>query len=71
MGSTEANLRETFEQAKSQQQILDKLDSTDGEYGLILQASIRNLEEAQAKVSQLSTFSLNEEIEDVSTSDIQ
>lgn len=68
---SEPSLRGLFNQAKKQQDELDSLDLRTANSKDTLQAIIGNLERCRQLIQQLSMFSPNEEVEDISTQDLQ
>jgi hypothetical protein len=68
MNASGPSLRELFSSAKSKQEELD--DRVAGRQE-ILQSAISAFEECRNLVSKLAVFSPNEEVEDVSTQNLQ
>lgn len=65
------SLRETFDQAKSDQQTLEKLDPRSDEFRAHLEAAISSFVRCLKFIRDLSVFSPNEELEDISTQNLQ
>jgi immunoglobulin-binding protein 1 len=65
------SLGQTFRQAKDNQQELDSLDPRSDGFKEMLSSVVRDLERCQKLVVELSIFSPNEELEDISTQNIQ
>ena len=68
MDASGASLREIFSSAKGKQ---EELDSGTARYQEMLQATISAFEECRKLISKLAVFSPNEEIEEISTQDLQ
>ncbi|EXJ63506.1 uncharacterized protein A1O5_11555 [Cladophialophora psammophila CBS 110553] len=71
MDTPEPSLRVLFHQAKKQQEGLDSLDPRSADFKHALQSIIDNLEQCRNLIRDLSLFSTNEEVEDISTQDLQ
>jgi len=71
MDAPEGSLKELYNDAKTHQDGLDSLDPRSSAFKTTLQSIIDNLQRCQELVQQLSLFSTNEEVEDVSTQDLQ
>lgn len=69
--SQDPSLRQTFDRAKEKQQELDHLDPRSDFFKETLLSTTQELENCQKLVVELSIFSPNEELEDVSTQNIQ
>jgi immunoglobulin-binding protein 1 len=67
----DTSLRQTFDQVKQKQQELDNLDPQSAAFKHVLQSAIQSLERCQKLIVDLSVFSPNEELEDVSTQNMQ
>ena len=63
-----SNLRELYSAAKGKQEEIDSGSATHQE---ILQSAISAFEECRNLVAKLAVFSSNEEVEDISTQDLQ
>ena len=63
-----SSLRELYSSAKSKQEELDSGSATHQE---ILQSAISAFEECRKLIAKLAVFSSNEEVEDISTQDLQ
>jgi hypothetical protein len=63
-----SSLRELYSSAKSKQEELDSGSATHQE---ILQSAISAFEECRKLIAKLTVFSSNEEVEDISTQDLQ
>ena len=70
-GVAEPSLNGLFNQAKAQQDELDSLDPRSAKFKDTLQAIIDNLQACQQLIQQISLFSVNEEVEDISTQDLR
>ncbi|OCT45259.1 hypothetical protein CLCR_05990 [Cladophialophora carrionii] len=68
---SEPSLGALFKQANNQQDELESLDPRTAQYKDTLQSIIHNLERCRQLIRQLSLFSTNEEVEDISTQDLQ
>jgi immunoglobulin-binding protein 1 len=62
------SLRELYSSAKSKQEEIDSGSATHQE---ILQSAISAFEECRNLIAKLAVFSSNEEVEDISTQDLQ
>ncbi|KIW33305.1 uncharacterized protein PV07_00163 [Cladophialophora immunda] len=71
MDTPEPSLKALFNQAKKQQEGLDSLDPRSAAFKHALQSIIDNLEQCRRLIQDLSLFSTNEEVEDISTQDLQ
>ncbi|KIV87405.1 hypothetical protein PV11_02953 [Exophiala sideris] len=71
MDAPEGSLKELYNDAKTHQDGLDSLDPRSSAFKTTLQSIIDNLQRCQELVQQLSLFSTNEEVEDISTQDLQ
>ncbi|RMZ75672.1 hypothetical protein DV737_g5165, partial [Chaetothyriales sp. CBS 132003] len=69
--SREKSLAELFNSAKAKQESLDELDARTATFKERLQGAIDELQECSRLVEQASLFSANEEVEDISTKDLQ
>jgi immunoglobulin-binding protein 1 len=69
--TTEPSLRGLFNQAKNRQDELDSLDPRSAYFMDTLQSIIDSLEQCRKLIQQLSLFSPNEEVEDISTQNLQ
>ena len=67
----DASLRELFRQAKQQQTELDNLDPRSLQHKEALQSAISILQRCRQLVGQNAMFSTNEDLEDLTTPDIQ
>ena len=63
-----SSLQELYSSAKSKQEELDSGSATHQE---ILQSAISAFEECHKLIAKLAVFSSNEEVEDISTQDLQ
>ncbi|KIW64598.1 hypothetical protein PV04_09521 [Phialophora macrospora] len=70
-GDSEPSLGALFKQAKDQQDELEGLDPRTAQFKDTLQSIIHSLELCRQLIQQLSLFSTNEEVEDISTQDLQ
>lgn len=71
MESSDSSLKELFERTKSQQDELDHLEPQSVAFKTSLQLIIDSLERCRQLIQKLSIFSTNEEVEDISTNDLQ
>ncbi|KAJ9496532.1 Type 2A phosphatase-associated protein 42 [Exophiala xenobiotica] len=71
MEASEPNLKDLYKEARTRQEELDSLDPRSSAYKDSLQSIIDNLERCRRLIQQLSLFSPNEEVEDISTHDLQ
>lgn len=71
MSEQESSLKNLFLLAKQKQENLDLLDPRSNEFSDTQQSAIKAFEESRELVSQMALYSVNEEIEDVSTLDVQ
>jgi len=71
MEAPEPNLKELYKEARTRQEELDSLDPRSSAYKDTLQSIIDNLGRCRQLIQQLSLFSPNEEVEDISTHDLQ
>jgi len=71
MDAPEPSLKELFNNAKTSQDELDSLDPRSAAYKKTLQSTIDSLQRCRRLVQQLSLFSTNEDVEDISTQDLQ
>jgi len=71
MDTSEPSLKGLYSDAKSQQEGLDSLDPRSSAFKTTLQSIISSLRRCQELIQQLSLFSKNEEVEDISTQDLQ
>jgi immunoglobulin-binding protein 1 len=67
----DTSLRETFDLVKQKQQQLDIMDPQSAIFKDNLQFAIQNLEHCQKMIKDLSIFSPNEELEDISTQNLR
>lgn len=67
----ESSLKELFNRSREQHGDLESLDPQSAEFKHTLQSLNNTLERCQQLIQQLSIFSTNEEIEDVSSQDLQ
>ena len=65
------SLREIYVEARAQKDQLDDLDPRSSAFKETLQATIRDLEQCQKLIDDLSIFSPNEDLEDLSTQSVQ
>lgn len=68
MDESGSSLRELFSSAKGKQ---EELDSSTATYQETLQSAISAYEQCRQHISRLAIFSPNEEVEDISTQDLQ
>jgi len=71
METSEPSLKGLYHDAKTHQNELDSLDPRSSTFKTTLQSIIDNLQRCQELIQQLSLFSKNEEVEDISTQDLQ
>ncbi|KAK5078088.1 Type 2A phosphatase-associated protein 42 [Lithohypha guttulata] len=71
MAESEASLSDLFKQAKSDQNDLDNLDPRSDDFKALLASCLSTLQQCSQLVDRLALFSSNEDIDDVSTSDIR
>ena len=71
MDAPEPSLKELFQKTKTQHDDLDSLDPQSEAFKSSLQSIIESLEQCRQLIQQLSIFSKNEEVEDISTQDLQ
>lgn len=71
MDNPEPSLKELFNRSKEQQDDLEGLDPQSSDFKRTLQSINDSLEKCQQLIQQLSIFSTNEEVEDISTQDLQ
>jgi immunoglobulin-binding protein 1 len=71
MESSDSSLKELFERTKSQQDELDLLEPQSVAFKTSLQSIIDSLERCRQLIQKVSIFSTNEEVEDISTNDLQ
>ena len=71
MDETGQSLQDLFSDAKRQQDSLHQGDPRSDEYKSTVQAIQQTYEDCRTLLSRLALFSINEEIEDVSTQNIQ
>lgn len=69
--SQDLSLRQSFDQLKQKRQDLDDLDPRSASFKDIQRQAIQGLERCQKLIAELSVFSPNEELEDVSTQSMQ
>lgn len=67
----EQSLSSLFQSAKNNQEDLDTLDPRSDDFKALLQSTISTLEQCSQLVDQLALFSTNEDLDDISTSNIQ
>jgi len=67
----EQSLSSLFQSAKTNQEDLDTLDPRSDDFKILLQSTISSLEQCSQLADQLALFSTNEDLEDISTSNIQ
>lgn len=67
----EPSLKELFNKAKNQQDDLDSLDPRTATFQNTLKSITDGLERCRQLIQQLSLFSTNEEVEDISTQNLQ
>lgn len=67
----EPSLRELFNKAQNQQDDLDSLDPRTSSFQNTLKSITDSLERCRQLIQQLSLFSPNEEVEDISTQNLQ
>lgn len=71
MDHPEPSLRELFNQAKTRQDELDAIDPRSETFRESLRSIIDDLQQCQQLIRKISLFSTNEEVEDISTQDLQ
>lgn len=71
METSDNSLKELFLRTKSQQDELELLEPQSVAFKTSLQSIIDNLEQCRLLIQKLSIFSSNEEVEDISTNDLQ
>ncbi|KAG9781356.1 hypothetical protein ABEF93_000725 [Exophiala dermatitidis] len=71
MENSEPSLRVLYNQAKARQDELDSLDPRSETFKECLQSIIDALQQCRNLIRKLSLFSTNEEVEDISTQDLQ
>ena len=71
MSNQDSSLRGTFLRAKTKQTDLETLDPRSEQFKRTLQDAVKALEDCKKIIDQIALFSTNEELEDVSTQDIQ
>ena len=71
MDPSAPGLRQQFSSARGKQEELDGLDPRSSIYIENLQSAISAFEECRQLISKLGIFSPNEEVEDISTNDLQ
>lgn len=71
MAENEISLRDLFRSAKTKQEDIDSLDPRSEEFKTNLQVCVSILKQCSDLVDRLSLFSTNEDLDDVSTSNIQ
>ncbi len=71
MEASGPGLRQLFFSARGKQEELDGLDPRSDAYSENLRSSISAFEECRQLTSKLGVFSPNEEVEDISTNDLQ
>ncbi|EXJ84389.1 hypothetical protein A1O3_05056 [Capronia epimyces CBS 606.96] len=71
MDNPAPSLRELFTEAKARQDELDTLDPRNSRFNESLQSIIDNLQQCRQLIRKLALFSANEELEDISTQDLQ
>jgi hypothetical protein len=71
MEGGERSLKDHFHDAKAKQNELDSLDPRTSVYQDTMHAILSNLQRCQELIQQLAIFSINEEVEDISTQDLQ
>jgi immunoglobulin-binding protein 1 len=69
--SQDVSLREAFDQAKQSQQEIDGLEPRSAAFRHSLESAIQSLVTCQRMIKDLSVFSPNEDLEDVSTQNLQ
>jgi hypothetical protein len=69
--SSEPSLSRLFSQAKADQDDLDNVDPRSANFKDLLHSIVTNLQRCRELIQQLSLFSPNEEVEDISTSNLQ
>lgn len=69
--TSDRSLREVYTEARSKKTQLDDLDPRSSAFGDTLHATVRDLEQCKRLIQDLSIFSPNEELEDLSTQSIQ
>jgi len=65
------SLRELFNRTKAKQDDLGNHDPRSGEYKKMLQSMADDLRRCHELVDQRALFSVNEQVEDIATQDIQ
>ena len=71
MDDSGASLRQLFGSARGKQEELDGLDPRTDTYSENLRSSISAFEECRHLINKMGVFSPNEEVEDISTNDLQ
>ena len=69
--TSEKSLPDLFNSAKAKQDSLDEHENRSATFQDILQIAIQELQQCSQLLEQLSLFSINEELEDVSTRNLQ
>lgn len=71
METSDSSLKELFVRTKSQQDELELLEPQSEAFKTSIQSIIDSLEKCRQLIQKLSIFSSNEEVEDISTNDLQ
>lgn len=71
MDDEEISLGRLFAQSRTKQHQLETLDPRSNEFKTTLQSIVQSLERCRKLIDGNSVFSPNEELEDISTQDIQ
>lgn len=71
MAEDQTSLHRLFKQARSQQDRLDELDSRSDDYRQVLNTARRSLRQCRDLIDRLALFSKNEDLDDLSTQDLQ
>ena len=71
MAENQTSLNDLFKEAKASQEDLDTLDPRSDDFKDLLASCVSTLQECSQLVDQLALFSTNEDLDDISTSNIQ
>jgi len=71
MSENEVSLSDLFKSAKTGQEDLDSLDPRSDDFKQLLQSTVATLQQCQTLVDRLALYSTNEDLDDLSTNDIQ
>jgi hypothetical protein len=71
MGERESTLNELFLSAKNKQEQLELFDPRSDDFDQTQRSAIKALEDCRELIAQIALYSTNEEVDDISTQNLQ